>query len=181
MSRSLTILTTFFLALAFVSTSIADIWDGPSITFTKDNFADWTDPANQDFLTPNVILTRADIEGLFNFATEQDYNPSPFSSPDDTEWAFGTTADIGSLTFTDWATWHGGPAGGGPLSTIGQAAVLHLISDDIYIDIMFTSWTAGGGGGGFSYIRSTPGAIPEPASALACVLLSGMLLARRVR
>ena len=176
MSKSLAILTTFLLALAFGSTSVADIWDGPSITFTKDDFADWTDPANQDFLTPNVIITRADAQGIFNFATEAGY--SAFSSPADTEWAFGTTADIGSLTFTDWQTWHGSF----PPGVVGQDAVLHLISDDIYIDIVFTSWTVGGGsGGGFSYIRSTPGTIPEPASALACVLLGGLLMARRSR
>ncbi len=33
--------------------------------------------------------------------------------------------------------------------------VLHLITDDIYIDIKFLSWTSGGNGG-FSYERSTP-------------------------
>ena len=175
MSKSLTFLATLFLASAFVSTSVADIWDGPSITFTKLDFADWTDPANQDFLTPNVILTRADNEGIFNFALETDYNP--FFSPEDTEWAFGTTADIGSLTFSNWQDWHGSF----PPGIIGQDAVLHLITDDIYIDIMFTSWSAGNSGGGFSYIRSTPGTVPEPASALACVLIGGMLLARRVR
>jgi len=34
--------------------------------------------------------------------------------------------------------------------------VVHLISDDIYIDIKITSWEAGSNsGGGFSYERST--------------------------
>jgi hypothetical protein len=33
--------------------------------------------------------------------------------------------------------------------------VVHLITDDIYIDIKFLSWTSGGAGGGFSYERST--------------------------
>ena len=34
--------------------------------------------------------------------------------------------------------------------------MLHLITDDIYIDVSFISWTNGGNGGGFSYERSTP-------------------------
>ena len=173
MSKTLTTLLTLFLTLAFVSTSAADIWDGPSITFTKGDFVDETDPANQDFLTPNVIITRGDFQGIFNIAQEGVYQSG---SPADTEWAFGTTADIGSLTFQDWDLWHGL----NPLSTLGQEAVLHLISEDIYIDIMFTAWTQGGGGG-FSYIRSTQGAIPEPAAGLILIGMGSLLVARRRR
>ncbi|HMF58786.1 MAG TPA: hypothetical protein VK595_00360 [Vicinamibacterales bacterium] len=47
--------------------------------------------------------------------------------------------------------------------------VLHLISSDIYLDIKFTSLTSGEqGGGGFSYIRSTPDQtpVPEPSTLL---------------
>jgi hypothetical protein len=63
--------------------------------------------------------------------------------------------------------------------------VVHLISDDIYLDINFTSWTQGGdvNGGGFSYTRSTPGAspVPEPATATLLVLgaAAGMAVRRR--
>ena len=51
---------------------------------------------------------------------------------------------------------------------VGVDAVVHLISDDIYIDIKFISWTKGQGseipaGGGFSYERSnSPDAIVKP-------------------
>jgi Bacterial Ig domain len=44
---------------------------------------------------------------------------------------------------------------GGPLDTIGVNAVLHLIAEDIYIDIKFITWTSVSGGG-FAYERSTP-------------------------
>ena len=38
----------------------------------------------------------------------------------------------------------------------GTALVLHLIDEDIYIDVTFLSWTRGSGsGGGFSYERTT--------------------------
>ena len=40
----------------------------------------------------------------------------------------------------------------GPSSTVGVPAVLHLKTDDIYIDITFTSFSAGGG---YSYQRAT--------------------------
>jgi hypothetical protein len=142
------------------------VWNGPPIAFTKPDFADWTLPENQDRLTNNVWLTRRDIGPLFNIAVD----------PSDTEWAFGPTQ----------------PGNPGPISAsnhanlvfdhfvlsldraIGQNAVrygpgvLHLISDDIYLDIQFTSWTQAFGGGGFSYIRSTPAPapVPEPATFL---------------
>lgn len=37
----------------------------------------------------------------------------------------------------------------------GQDIVVHLITNDIYIDLKFTSWTSGNIGGGFAYERST--------------------------
>jgi hypothetical protein len=170
---------TLILAIAFAFSALpnasADIWDGPSIEFTKDPFADWTLPENQDFITPNVIITRADVFGIFNIAQEASY--TSFSSPVDTEWATGTTADIGSLMFSDWQTW----TGSNPPNMVGVDAVLHLITDDIYIDIRFTSWGIGGAsGGGFSYIRSTQG-IPEPASGLVILAVGGLVVSRRRR
>ncbi|MGA1842713.1 MAG: hypothetical protein ACMUIU_19015 [bacterium] len=141
------------LVMLFSAAALADpvVWTGPKITFTKADFADWTQEANQDRITENVWITRADSEGIYNIKTEFTY--SHYSSPADTEWAYGSAANWQSLTFQDWEHWHGN----NPPITVGQNAVLHLISDDIYIDIKFLSWTSGGAGGGFSYERSTPG------------------------
>jgi hypothetical protein len=127
------------------------IWTGPVITFTDVAGSDPTLPANQDRLTPNVWITRDSQQGIYNARTETGFTHS--FSPADTQWADGTAANYSSLSYTDWDTWakniHGGPR-----NTIGVNAVVHLISDDIYLDIQFTSW--GGVGGGFSYQRSTP-------------------------
>ena len=39
---------------------------------------------------------------------------------------------------------------------VGKNYVIHLITDDIYIDLKILSWSSGqNGGGGFSYERST--------------------------
>ncbi|WP_431121134.1 putative metal-binding motif-containing protein [Flagellimonas flava] len=48
------------------------IWNGPDVTFSKAPFADWTDPANQDKLTDNVILTRQDFGIPYNYQWWQD-------------------------------------------------------------------------------------------------------------
>jgi len=40
-------------------------------------------------------------------------------------------------------------------SILGATSVLHLIDEDIYLDIDFTAWSVGfGSGGGFSYMRA---------------------------
>jgi hypothetical protein len=123
------------------------IWDGPTITYTQPAPIP-TQPANQDRLTPNIWLTRASSQGLFNAKTESAF--SHHSSPQGTRWASGQLSNYASLTYSDWETWNGG----NPPSMVGQDAVVHLTSEDIYLSIHFTAW--GGSGGGFSYTRSTP-------------------------
>ncbi len=45
-------------------------------TFTKSNNADWTLEANQDRITDNVWITRANNSGIFNIATETEADGS---------------------------------------------------------------------------------------------------------
>ena len=127
------------------------IWNGPAITFSKAAQANHTLPANQDRMTDQVWLTRASTQGLFNIKSELGFVHA--LSPAGTEWAYGTTANYDTLTYANWETWTGGQ-GGGPPSTVGNDAVVHLIAENIYLDIKFTSW--GGNGGAFAYTRSTP-------------------------
>ena len=124
------------------------IWVGPRLTFTKNVGSDWMLEENQDRITDNVWLTRADTRSIFNMAQETDYTNN--FSPVDTEWAFGTTNNIDSLEFAPWEV-----TTESPLNSIDKNMVVHLITDDIYIDIKFTEWTGGGSGAGFTYERST--------------------------
>jgi len=145
----------------------ATIWDGPTTTFSKPSGADWTDPSYQDHLTDNVWLTRGATRGLFNIRVESSY--AFFFSPADTEWADGSTTNLSGLTFFNWQAWNGSD----PPATVGRDAVLHLITDDIYLNIKFTSWDVRTGGG-FSYERAT--AIPEPSTAGLTLMGLGALL-----
>ena len=147
-----------FFILSTNTTNAQTEWTGTTTTFTKSNNADWTLEANQDRITDNVWITRANNSGIFNIATETEADGSSGNgiSPADTEWAFGTISDgVSSLTFTTWGVSHTDETGGNPPSLVNQDMVLHLITDDIYIDIKFLSWSSGGSGGGFSYERST--------------------------
>jgi glucose/arabinose dehydrogenase len=133
------------------------IWTGPNTSFVNNAGSDPTQAVNQDRLTADVWITRGGIQGIYNAATESGF--AHFFSPQNTAWSDGTLANYASLTYVDWDTWakvqHGGPP-----STVGLNAVVHLVSDDIYLSVTFTSW--GGSAGGFSYVRSTPAAANQP-------------------
>jgi hypothetical protein len=127
------------------------------MTFTKVDNSDLTLEENQDRITDNVWITRANTQGIFNIVTETGYTQE--LSPADTEWAFGTTADALILSYDPWEE-----AIGTPPEMMDLDMVVHLITDDIYIDIKFTSWTAGGNGGGFTYERSTNPDLSNPSN-----------------
>lgn len=139
------------LFVSFYSITLAQssgIWQGAPITFTKTDLADWTKAANQDRITDSVWITRQDDKSIFNIKKNSSYGNG---SPKGTQWSFGTTADIATLTFTDWIT----AVNNKPNSAVNKDMVLFLQHEGIYIDIKFTSFSGGGPGGGFEYIRST--------------------------
>ncbi len=144
---SVSICLLFFGTLS-ASAQSQGIWKGPSITFTKADLADWTQAANQDRLSDSVWLTRQDTKSIFNIKANSGYVAG---SPKGTLWSMGTTADIATLTFAEWTT----AVNNKPNNAINKDMVLFLEHDSIYIDIKFTSWSGGGPGGGFEYIRST--------------------------
>lgn len=125
------------------------IWSGPSITFTKANNAPKDSAVNQDRMSDSVWITRNNSQGIFNIKKETGYSRN--FSPEDTEWAFGLAKDYKTLNFQDWET----EVGSNPPGMVNRDMALHLVSENVYLDIKFTSWTSGGAGGGFTYIRST--------------------------
>jgi uncharacterized protein (DUF2141 family) len=147
------ICVTLLLASAHFANA-ATIWNGPTFSFLH------TDSNGlQDELTPNVILTRdSGGGGLYNAATEM--GAVSGISPDDTEWAIGTLDNYNSLCY--------GPcpleAGNHPPGYIGTTFVVHLKSDDIYLQLTLTDWEGQGGAPGktFAYDRTTPFVAPPP-------------------
>src|SRR6266540_2152955 len=138
------------ISLSTQFTPAATVWTGPRVTHGN------TD--QPDKMTDNVWIARGSTQGIYN--SKQEAGFEHFVSPKDTEWADGTTANYDTLTYTNWNSWakfiHLGPP-----STIGVNAVVHLKTDDIYIDIKFLSWSTGGP---YSYERSTPAGANVPPS-----------------
>jgi len=168
-----------FLAAALTITLLTEanaaaqtIFTGPRIEFNKPAFADPFSAAAQDRITDNVWISRGDNRGIFNPAVEGLPTGRPNLGPTGTEWAAGTTADLGTLTFSNWVT----AITQDPPGSVGMDYVVHLIEDDIFLDLRFTSWGGNGSGGTFSYSRTTD--VPEPAAAL-LVCLAAMCLAPR--
>ena len=129
-------------------TSSSIIWNGSLITFEKSDGADPTAEANQDRLTSNVWITRGNNGGqIYNIAKEN--TSSKDNSPTGTAWAIGTLDQIESLSFNKFRV-----AVGNPKDVVGKDLVMHLIEDDIYLSVKFSSWSSGQKGG-FAYSRST--------------------------
>jgi hypothetical protein len=147
----------------------AIIWNGPVTTYSQPS-TDPTQPTNQDRLTPSVWITRASTRGIFNARTEASF--TDFFSPADTQWADGDLTNFAALTYHDWETWaktlHGGPG-----NTVGVGAVVHLVSEDIYVRLQFTQW---GGTGGFAYQRTTAPVVVTPTLLEVRLLPGGVVL-----
>ncbi len=144
-------------SLAAPSAPAATVWTGPGIAYAQPG-TDPTVPTNQDRLTSRVWITRAATAGIFNAVTETFYTKP--TSPADTEWAVGPLSDWATLTYS---TWESAGSGNPVLTLVGKDLVLHLITDDIYLSVRFTS-LGGHGVGGFAYMRSTPAAANLPPS-----------------
>jgi hypothetical protein len=131
------------------------IWNGPIITFSKVNYADYTLVQNQDVITSTVKITRANNQGLFNIATESGFGGS---SPSNTEWAEGTLSNYATLNYRNWQQ----AVSYSPPSSVNKTYVVHLINENIFLELKVLSWTEGSNGGGFSYSRTTCTPPSEP-------------------
>jgi hypothetical protein len=150
-TRILLILLQISAMLAPCFLTAQEVWNGNFIEFEKDSLADWTLEENQDRITDNVWLTRKNIRGIFNIAQENGFSHVN-GSPLDTEWAFGTTAQYEDLVYEPWSSAIDSMVN----LMIGEDMVIHLISDDIYIDIKVLEWGITQAGGGYMrYQRAT--------------------------
>jgi hypothetical protein len=123
------------------------IWRGEIVTFSKSDGSDPGAEANQDRISDNIWITRGNDGGqIYNAASETSANKT--ASPAGTEWAFGLVEEIEGLDFRPFRE-----AVGKPNNVVGKDLVLHLIEDDVYMQVKFTSWSQGKKGG-FSYERS---------------------------
>ena len=138
----------FYITLGVLILVNFNIIKADCVVFTKPDSADWTMEEYQDRITDNVWITRKHNQSLFNIAQEEGYSGSN-GSPVGTLWADTTTAHADSTSYTSFNSMHGGST----QSIIGDTVSLYLPDEDLYFDVIFTSFSGGNSGGGFSYIR----------------------------
>ena len=137
-----------YLTLYAIILISAGVLKADCVVFTKPDSADWTLEEYQDRITDNVWITRKHTQSIFNIAQEEGYSGSN-GSPVGTLWANSTTAQADSASYSNFVTMHGGST----QSLIGDTVSLYLPDDNLYFDVLFTSFSGGNSGGGFSYIR----------------------------
>ena len=130
-----------------VNVETSNIWEGPTVVFSKDDGADFTQESNQDRITSNVWITGGNGGQIFNIAKEN--SADKLDSPAGTLWSIGSVNNIDNLTFETFRL-----AVGQPKDVVGKNLVLYLVDDDIYLSVKFTSWSQGQKGG-FAYERSS--------------------------
>jgi hypothetical protein len=157
-------------SVAAQATSAPLVWTGPSIIFSKPAGGDPLVPSNQDRLTDDVAFTRGSFQGLLNADADCDASGCTYQddSPSGTQWATSlqnpgatiTATNWAALSFVDWETAFGDQSHlQGNIVTL--PAVVHLLTDDVYLNISFSEWGTHGLGN-FTYQRSTPA--PEPST-----------------
>ncbi len=124
-----------------------------TVTFTKADYADETNPANQDCINWDVCLTRSRRRPLYNAVSQTSgdvYAESCDANPAGTERATGSCSDKDWLIFDKLFIVNDCY----PTEMTGYNLCLHTISDDKYYDVSFSSWTAWWLGWWFSYTRT---------------------------
>ena len=166
----------------------AEVWDGPTITVIKQG-----GEQTIDSITPVISLTRGGSAGLYNPVAENSWSST---SPSGTAWAFAgingnlddasfAAANFENLNFDTWLQALGGTGMAGA-NIENRRGVLHLIQEDIYIDILFTFWEPGPTEeGNFSYTRSSQALaparnLPMPAAMSGILFLFVLLLSCRL-
>ena len=128
------------------------IWDSGSLSFSHT-----LSGMEEDMMTPLTSLTRGNVGPLYNSVCEG-FPGAPscvWDGPCNTEWALGSISDWNTLTYVTWiAVTNCGPPG-----LVGNTYVCHLIAEDIYVEVTWTNWGAGGTGT-FAYTRTTGTAVP---------------------
>ena len=119
---------------------------GEVVVFTKLDSADWTLPQNQDRIADSVWITRKHNQSIFNIALESGMtNISPLN----TLWSRNSIINTEMSDFTTFRSMNDN----NPQGLIGDTVSLYLPEYDMYFNVIFSSFSGGNSGGGFSYSR----------------------------
>ncbi len=130
----------------------SEVTDESRVRFTKAANTDWRLEENQDRITSNVWLTRGSEGLLFNAKVESKHNGA---GPKGTKWFLGSLEDyseeqLRSLEFGSMKS----ASKSRMRDARGKTFIVHLVEDEMFIELLFHSWGNKSEGGGFSYSRT---------------------------
>ena len=106
----------------------------------------------EDDSTLQIGITRAGNNGIYNPFTESGWNNSV--SPEGTLWNIEGWNDLTNIATRSYTNLYAAFGNGGLGNKIvGTECIMKVPSINKYYAIKFLSWTQGGNGGGFSYVR----------------------------
>ena len=105
-----------------------------------------------DEIGPGLILTRGIQQGIYNSASEQEYDNNSYVSPLGTEWNSDGWADLSNIKTRSYSNWRSALNNQVGNNIIGSELVMHDTINDKYYKFDFTQW--GGNNGGYSYTRT---------------------------
>ncbi len=121
-----------------------------NIIFEKKAYADPTLEINQDRITENVWLTRAQSKDLYNAKIEMEAGEL---SPLGTLWAHGDCQEREYLSFKSYKELT--KECGGHKYMLNESLCLCLLEEGQYVNISIQSWQKGTEGGGYKYLRNS--------------------------
>jgi len=135
------------------------LWTGPTTNFSGGSASP---PSPADVIIPGAVsLTRTLNNWLYNTNVDA-CAACAAGTPSDTEWAFGALSDYASLSYQTMDVLRDASTPDFASVILSGPMVLHLINENIYIQVTFTSWPQHFVGT-FAYTRSTPAAVaPTP-------------------
>ncbi len=145
----LSILLSFSLMLVFKNSNAQVIWNSGSFSFTST-------ASSQDCITAQTCLARVTV--LYNAVCETVSGMvacATYNGPCNTEWAEGTINNWSTLTYQRLFAINSCQ----PPTMVGKTYVVHLIAENIYLQLRFTSWVPGASAP-ISYIRTTGSVLP---------------------
>jgi len=107
----------------------------------------------RDEISPDVILTRGRVQGLYNIVSETEYDNNSYVSPLNTEWnsdGWDNLVGIGRRDFTTFRSALNNQVGE---NIVGTELVMRDVINDRYYKFEFTDWGQNNGGS-YSYTRT---------------------------
>jgi hypothetical protein len=120
---------------------------------TPVSFTRTANGSQTDAIAPGLTIARGNIRGIYNIASEEEYNNDTDDSPQGTVWNSEGWGDLSNLHSRTYTTFYEALNRAIGENIIGAELVMHDTINDQYYKFSFSNWQQEGGGA-FAYTRT---------------------------